>query len=398
MGLKQRILSIDILRGIIMAIMALDHVRDYFHQGLPEPMDLDHTTPALFFTRWITHYCAPIFVFLSGISAYLSGIRRGRKELGIFLVKRGFWLLLMEVTIVTFGWTFKPAYPVFILQVIWAIGLSMVVLGLLSQLPWPVIFSIALVIICGHNLMDAWDVDRSQATTRWLWDALHHGSFPPYIDAQGVAHVPRFIVIYPVLPWIGIMSLGFCLGRLYEPSFDTGKRKTILLITGLGMIAVFAILRYWNIYGDPRPWKPQVTALYSLFDILHVQKYPPSLLFTCMTIGPAMLFLAFSEQWQGRLARWVTVFGRVPFFYYILHRFLIHLFAMIAAKISGYNWSDMILSTRINSSPALKNYGFDLPVVYAVWIALIIFLYPFCKWFENYKRTNQFEKPWLTYL
>lgn len=351
MELKQRIFSIDILRGCIMAVMALDHVRDYFHRGVPEPLDLDTTTPALFFTRWITHYCAPIFVFLSGISAYLSGLRRGRKELGIFLVKRGLWLLLIEVTVVTFGWTFKPAYPVFVLQVIWAIGFSMVILGLLSQLPWTVVFSVALIIICGHNLMDTWNIDRSDATTRWLWDALHHGSFPPYIDEHNVPQVPRFIVIYPVLPWIGIMSLGFCLGRLYEPMFEAGKRKTILRLTGLCMIAVFVVLRYWNIYGDPRPWKPQGTVLYSLFDILHVQKYPPSLLFTCMTIGPAMLFLSFSERWQGRVAKWVTVFGRVPFFYYILHIYTIHLLAVALFYVSGYTDADIGKGLMFNFRP-----------------------------------------------
>lgn len=377
-----------------MAIMALDHVRDYFHQGLPDPMDLSATTPALFFTRWITHYCAPIFVFLSGISAYLSGIRRGRGELGIFLVKRGFWLLLIEVTIVTFGWTFKPAYPVFILQVIWAIGLSMVVLGLLSQLPWYVVFSIALVIICGHNLMDTWNIDRSDATTRWLWDALHHGSFPPYVDAHGVPHVPRFIVIYPVLPWIGVMSLGFCMGRLYEPSFDAGKRKTLLLLTGLGMILAFAILRYWNVYGDPRPWKPQANALYSLFDILHVQKYPPSLLFTCMTIGPAMLFLAFSERWNGRLARWVTVFGRVPFFYYILHIYTIHLLTVVLFYASGYTNADIGKGSMFNFRPT--EMGFNLAGVYAVWLAVLLILYFPCRWYNKLKGSR--SDWWLSYV
>lgn len=394
MEVKQRILSIDILRGTIMAIMALDHVRDYFHKGLPEPMDLDHTTPALFFTRWITHYCAPIFVLLSGLSAYLSGIRRGRKELGLFLVKRGLWLLLIEITVVTFGWTFKPHYPAIILQVIWAIGLSMVVLGLLSQLPWAAVLTIALIIICGHNLMDTWQVDRSEPVTRWLWDALHHGSFPPYVDAHGVPHVPRFIVIYPVLPWLGIMSLGYCLGRLYEPGFDTERRKNILWQAGVGMIATFIVLRYLNIYGDPRPWKPQATALFSLFDMLHVQKYPPSLLFTCMTIGPGLLFLSFSERWQGRLANIVTVFGRVPFFYYILHIYTIHLLAVALFYISGFTNADIGKGFMFNFRPS--EMGFSLAGVYAVWLLVLLFLYFPCRWYNKLKSRR--SDWWLSYV
>jgi uncharacterized membrane protein len=391
---RYRISSIDLLRGAVMIIMALDHVRDYFHDDamLHDPMDLETTSPALFITRWITHYCAPIFVFLSGISAYLSGLKKTKHELGNFLMTRGLWLVLVEVTVVTFGWTFNPFFNTLVLQVIWAIGISMVFLGLLCRLPYKWILVIAITIVCGHNLLD---VPEETYTGRFglFLDLIHHGHFKFYpFNATGSHGI---IVVYPVLPWIGIMSLGYAFGKLFEPQYDARKRKSILLMSGVGMIVLFIILRLINQYGDKMHWQEQQDSLYTLFSFVHVSKYPPSLMFTCMTLGPAMLFLAFTENLRNGLARFTMVFGRVPFFYYILHIYFIHLFTVLCFYLSGYG------NHQISSSQSFFNFrppdfGFSLWIVYLIWIGLILCLYYPCRWYDRYKSTHKHW--WLSYL
>jgi uncharacterized membrane protein len=389
---SKRIQSIDILRGIVMILMAIDHVRDYFHYDafLYDPTDLTKTNALLFFTRWITNYCAPTFVFLAGISACLYGAKKSKKALASYLLTRGMWLIFVEIFILSLEKSFNPLYPAVTLQVIWAIGVCMIVLSGIIYLPRPIILAIAVLLIAGHNLLDGMHV-HDKNLPGFLWAILHE----PHNFVFGSFDV---FVLYPVLPWIGVITLGYYLGSLYHTSYDPEKRKRILLSIGFFSINLFLLLRLFNIYGDPAQWSIQKNVVSSWMSFLNVTKYPPSLLYNFITLGPAMIFLALIEKVQNGVTKKLTVFGRVPFFYYIVHLLLIHLFAMIGARILGYNWSDMILSTRINASPALKGYGFNLSIVYAVWTVLVVSLYPLCQRFDNFKRTHQSDKPWLTYF
>ncbi len=382
-----RIESIDLLRGVVIVIMALDHVRDYFHADSMRfaPEDLTQTTPAIFFTRWITHFCAPVFVFLAGTSAFLSGQKKTKQELSKFLLKRGVWLIILEFTVVNFAWSFNYKLPFIGLGVIWAIGISMIVLAAAIHLHFKAVFALGLILICGHNLLDAVHFDSV------FWSALHE----PKIFNLDEGHRVRFS--YPVLPWIGIMLLGYCFGKLYTKDFSAGARRKWLIITGAAAIALFVVTRALNIYGDPAPWSSQSSATFTLLSFLNTTKYPPSLLYTLMTLGPAMLFLAIAEKISGSLARAIIRIGRVPMFFYILHLYLIHFMAMFAAEFSGFSWTDMILQRRTWIDPQLKGYGFSLGVTYLVWIGIVLLLYPLCKWYDQYK-TNHKEKWWLSYL
>jgi len=389
--ISKRILSIDLLRGAVMIIMALDHVRDYFHDAafLYDPTDLSQTSTTLFFTRWITHFCAPVFTFLAGASAYLNGAKKSKKELSMFLFTRGLWLVLAEVLIITLGWTFNPVYPVLILQVIWAIGFSMMVLSVMIFLPEILILITGLVLIFGHNLLDAFHATGASGGD-FVLSALHEQHFFP--------GQPFSVMLgYPVIPWIGIMLTGYVFGKMYLPLFDTAKRKKILIWLGLGAIALFITLRYIDIYGDPRHWAEQKTPVLTLLSFLNTTKYPPSLLYILMTLGPAMLVLAFAEKPLNRLTEKLVVFGRVPMFYYIVHIYLIHILAILAAVMSGYKWSDMVLTGWVSMNAQLRGFGYSLWLVYALWILLIIALYPLCKWYDNYKRAHR-NKWWLSYI
>jgi uncharacterized membrane protein len=389
---RRRIESIDVLRGTVMIIMAIDHVRDYFHAYafVFDPTDLSKTSVFLFFTRFITHYCAPVFVFLAGVSAYLSGTRKTRRALSYFLLTRGLWLVLVELFIIGFGRTFNPTFHYLNLQVIWAIGVSMMVLSGLIFLRRRYILIIGLLLVGGHNLLDHVHV-AGNGPDAFIWALLHETSDFYY----GRLHV---FVHYPLLPWIGIMTLGYCIGPLFGNSFRPETRKEILLLLGSFVTAAFFLIRLSDTYGDPAPWSPQKNLVYTLMSILNVTKYPPSLLYTMVTLGPAMIFLALAEKPLQKLTRKLAVFGRVPMFYYIVHIYLIHIFATIAAGLSGYAFTDMILSTKLVRSTQLKGYGFGLPVVYFVWFALILLLYPMCKWFDRYKQQHLHAKPWLSYL
>ncbi|MBO9201004.1 MULTISPECIES: DUF1624 domain-containing protein [Niastella] len=385
---SKRLHSIDLLRGTVMIIMALDHVRDYFHASafLYDPTDLSRTDVPLFFTRWITHFCAPIFTFLAGTSAFLNGTKKTKNELAFFLFTRGLWLVIAEVLIVTMGWTFNPAYPVLILQVIWALGVSMMVLSALIYLPLTAILIIGLALIGAHNLLDA----PPSAHPTFLTAALH--------EQRILTIKPLTIMMgYPVTPWIGIMLVGYVFGQLYLPTYDAGKRRKNLIALGLGAIALFIIIRFINMYGDPHPWSAQKTPVFTLLSFLNTTKYPPSLLYILMTIGPGMLFLAFAERPLNKLSEKVVVFGRVPMFYYLLHIYLIHILAVIAAAISGFNWSDMVLTGWVSMNAQLQGYGYSLAFVYVLWIIILIGVYPLCKWYDNYKQANR-SKWWLSYI
>ncbi|MEP6947794.1 MAG: heparan-alpha-glucosaminide N-acetyltransferase domain-containing protein [Ginsengibacter sp.] len=388
----KRIESIDLLRGIVMIIMALDHVRDYFHSSafVYSPTDLSQTTTAIFFTRWITHFCAPVFVFLAGTSAYLYGAKKNKKQLSLFLFTRGLWLVIAELFIVTLEWTFNPSYPFFNLQVIWAIGISMIFLSAIIYMNKYLIFITGILLIAAHNLLDNIHV-QGNGIASFLWALLHEKGNFTFRNFS-------FSILYPVLPWIGVMAVGYVFGTLYKPFYNPKKRQRILLLSGYGAIILFIISRAGNFYGDAAHWSMQKNGLFTLLSFLNVTKYPPSFLYILMTLGPALIFLSLSEKSLNRLTSKITIYGRVPMFYYLAHIFLIHLLAIIGAIISGYQWPDMILSTRVNAAPELQGYGFNLIAVYILWIGLIFFLYPFCKWFDNYKRTNQSTKWWLSYF
>jgi uncharacterized membrane protein len=390
---KRRIESIDVLRGIVIVIMALDHVRDYFHADnfLFEPNDLSQSNPAIFFTRWITHFCAPTFVFLAGTSAFLVGKRKTKKQLSVFLLTRGLWLMLLEITVVSFAWNFNPAFTFTRLQVIWTIGLSMIILSAVIHLPKQVILILGLLILFCHNLLD--NIHATQNTFRdFIWAELHERKrfvIRGYTIATG----------YPTVPWFGIMALGYCFGQFYKKGFEAIKRKKYLLTIGGSAILLFIILRSTNIYGDKEIWSQQHSFAMSVCSFLNVTKYPPSLLYSLMTLGVSIIFLAFSEKKPGWLGNKLIHFGRVPMFFYLLHLYLIHLLATLAIVISGRPWTDTILKFSANAkdSPWLAGYGFSLIGTYIVWFSIILILYPLCKWYDKYKQDHK-EKWWLSYL
>jgi uncharacterized membrane protein len=390
--LKQRVQSIDLLRGIIMIIMALDHVRDYFHAGsfLYNPLDLEKTNGLVFFTRWVTHFCAPVFMLLAGVSAFLMSQRKTKKELSFFLLTRGAWLVFLELVIVNFGWNFNIAFPNILLVTIWALGISMVVLAGFIHLPLKAILVISVGIIAGHNLLDGVHVSGNTLPA-FGWALLHEQNFFSW-GGEGV------LVGYPLVPWIAVMPLGYCLGQLYTSSFDPARRKRILLQTGAATTLAFIIIRFINVYGDPVPWSAQKNPFFTLLSFINVNKYPPSLLYLLVTLGPALLFLGVTEQWKGRAVAIITVYGRVPMFYYLVHIYLIHVLAMIASglftTVGFHNW---VLRQPIWFNTDLTGYGFSLVVVYAVWLAVVIGIYPLCKRYDAYKQAHK-EKWWLSYL
>jgi len=393
---KQRIQSIDILRGVIMLIMAIDHCRDFFHSAGPnsDPTDMATTTGILFFTRWITHFCAPTFVFLSGVSAYLAGTRRTPKELSAFLIKRGLWLIFIELVVMTFAFSFDPLYHGFILQVIWAIGFSMVILGLLVRAPLAVISIIGGIIFFGHDILDYMQLPKTGAGYALL---------RIFFTAKGTILTVgnRFIFdLYAVIPWTGVMLIGYVFGSLYKSSVSAAQRKKMLLIAGFCLIGLFIILRLPNGYGDPAPWSVQRNWAHTLLSFLNVSKYPPSLLYLCMTLGPAIVVLALTEHLQNRLARIFIVYGNVPFFYYVLHFTLIHILCTAAFFIRGHSLYEGVYTNSQGPLPpfnfVVPGEGYSLWIVYLVWMFVFVSLYPLCKWFSEYKQTH--KQWWLSYL
>lgn len=385
-----RVESIDLLRGLIMIIMALDHVRDYFHAGafLYSPTDLSKTNTILFLTRWITHFCAPLFMLLSGTSAYLSGKRKGKKALSKFLLTRGLWLILLEFTIIKWGWSFNINYSFVFVIVIWALGISMILLAGLIHLPLKWIVVIGLAMIFGHNLLDTINVGGNGADAI-LWSLLHQPNFFVF-DGWSLG------VFYPIIPWCGVMALGYCLGKIYEKEVDAVKRKKWLLQMGIAAMVLFIVIRYTNAYGDPSKWVEQSSIHFTVFSFLNTSKYPPSLLYLLMTLGPSLIFLALTENSRSWLAEQIKVIGRVPFFYYIAHIYLFHLMAMFATYLCGYKPGDMVLKSFISFEPQLQGYGFSLGVTYLFWLATVFILYFLCKWYDKYKRTHTHW--WLGYL
>jgi uncharacterized membrane protein len=395
-----RLDSVDLLRGLVMVIMALDHTRDFFSSVRFPPTDPGQTYAALFFTRWVTHFCAPVFSLLAGTGVYLASRRSRPSQIAGFLWKRGVWLIVLEWTIVWFAWTFIPM-PMPVMLVIWALGASMVALSLLIRLPPRWVGALGVLMIAGHNLADGIQA-ASLGRFRLAWMILHEPGFYP-LSAQG-----RFgiFVLYPLVPWIGVMAAGYALGEVFAMS--SGRRRRMLLVLGAGMCALFVILRLTNLYGNPVAgfsaaaglFAAQPTAGKTIIAFLNVEKYPPSLQYLLMTLGPAVLALAWFERFTfasapGRLARRILVFGRVPLFYYVLHLFLIHSLAVLvgAAARMPIGW---LFHGGFAFGQMPPEFGFGLPFVYLMWGVAIVMLYLPCRWFAGLKQRRR--DVWLSYL
>jgi uncharacterized membrane protein len=364
-----------------MVIMVLDHARAYFTEARFDPTDLARTDLALFATRWITHYCAPVFVFLAGASAWIAGTRRTRGALTRFLVTRGLWLVLLEVTVVSFGWYFSTRWIIGAgAQVIWAIGASMVVLAALIHLPRAAIAAFGLALVLGHNLLDG-IAPASFGAFAPLWQALH---------VQGPLGVLPVFIIYPLVPWVGVMALGYAAGpAVFSQETGTARR---LACAGAAMLLGFVALRTLNSYGDPSPrltdGSPELLAM----SFLNVTKYPPSLLYLLMTLGPSLVALAVLRRARGPVAGIFVTFGRVPFLFYVTHLYLVHALAVAAGAWQGF--PESAIRTVFIDLP--EGYGFGLPVIYLVWLGVVAALYPLCRRYAALKARSRAW--WLSYL
>ena len=408
-----RVDSIDLLRGIVMVIMMLDHTRDFVHRDVMQgfdPTDLSRTNVILFFTRWITHFCAPVFVFLAGTSAYLQWVRgKSKRELSTFLLTRGLWLILLEFTIVRFLLFFHLDYSIMgPAQVIWVIGVSMILLAGLIHLPLRAIAAFGVGMIFFHNLLDGirvqgWRGPGSAVPGVWakLWIILHQ----PF-EALPVVGFPSpvIFIVYPIIPWVGVMAAGYAFGALYR--MDAERRRKLLITMGSVATALFVILRLINRYGDPSRWSRQDNWAFTILSFLNTTKYPPSLLFLLMTLGPAMLVLAWIESNEvalkdrsqpilNRIRNFFITFGRVPLFFYLLQWLTAHLLSVVLHWAAGKPVAWMFSSEVMLSGPP-PGMGFSLAVVYASWIVGIILLYPLCKWFAGVKARRR--DWWLSYL
>ena len=382
---RTRLESIDVVRGVIMIIMALDHTRDFFGMPGQSPTDLATATGTLFLTRWVTYVCAPVFFLLTGTGAYLSLRRKSASELSRFLFTRGLWLIFLEVVVLRcFAYQFNVDYRVTMLLVLWALGFAMITLAALVRLPAIVVTAIGVVMIAGHNLLDGAKVSGP------LWSILHSPGF--------VLNSPEHVVFvaYPLIPWIGVTAVGYGLGQIY--GWDVDRRRTFLLRLGLVLGLAFVAIRGLNAYGDAARWMPQKTAVFTVFSFLNTTKYPPSLLFLLMTLGPAMLLLWAVDRATPRMLRPALTIGKVPFFYYMLHFLLIHLLAVVTCVVQYGSAHWMFESPDLAHYPFSPppGWGFSLPVVYLVWAFVVIAMYPLCRWFAALKQRR--SDAWLSYL
>lgn len=382
---SQRVTSVDLVRGLVIVIMALDHVRDMTSAPQGYALNFDGAPWPLFFTRWITHFCAPTFVMLAGVGAFLYGARgRTTADISRFLLSRGFWLVCVEIFIVSPAWNLNFFGPHFLLwlQVIWIIGLSMMILGLLVWLPRPVIAIIALVLILGHNLLDGIEPAPNAAST--LWHVLHIQG-----DLKAVTLVHTFI-LYPLIPWPALMAAGYLIGPVFTA--ESRWRVQRLIAAGLVLTLAFFVLRGFHLYGEPEGWTTHPTFAATLVDFFNVTKYPPSLQYLLMTIGPILVLLGLVENAKGPIADALLAFGRVPFFFYVLHLYVIHLCAVAVGMVLGFPARDMMVI--FYDYP--KDFGISLPAVYALWIVIVVALYPVCRWFAGLKARRR--DWWLSYI
>lgn len=379
-----RLNSVDFVRGAVMAFMALDHVRDFLTNARFMPEDLSRTTASLFLTRWVTHFCAPVFMFLAGVGIGLARERgKSLTDLSRFLITRGLWLIFLEFTIVRIGWDFNFHYSDgFLFIVLWALGLCMIALAGLIHLPRIALVVFALGMIALHNLLDGIHADRFGAFAP-LWNFLHE---PAYINKPYL----KGLVIYPLIPWIGVMTAGY----LFAPTLTLPNplRCRRLLLLGGALTLAFIVIRAINHYGDPQSWAQQSSTLFTALSFLNTTKYPPSLLFLLMTIGPAIAALALFENARGPIARVLITIGRVPFFYYLLHIYLVHSIGVLGGVLQGFEARQL----TVDFIRLPEGFGFGLGVIYPVWIGAVLLLYIPCRWFADVKARRR--DAWLSYL
>jgi len=400
-GRADRLPALDLLRGLVMVVMALDHTRDYFHNLQFSPLDLTQTTPAIFFTRWITHFCAPVFVFIAGTGAFLYGQRHTRGELARFLWTRGLWLVILEFTWVRFSWSFDPDLRHGGVQVIWALGVSMIVLAALVHLPLWITITFGLVMCATHNLLDPIEAAR-EGPPSFVWAILHETHRFKLDENWGLG------IRYPLIPWIGVMAVGYGFGSLMILPREQRRRSVMKL--GLAVCALFVVIRAINVYGDPHPWVRQFASsvstsadgavinheshpnpLFTLLSFVDCTKYPPSLDYLLMTIGPALVFLALMDREVPRFAKPILTFGRVPMFFYLLHIPLIHASSLAIDYLRN---GPRTLDPNTFEPP--PNWGVGLPGVYLAWISIVVALYFPCRWFAGVKQRRR--EVWLSYL
>ena len=383
-ALRPRLDALDFLRGLVMIIMVLDHARDFFGAKGFNPRDVHE--PALFLTRWITHFCAPVFVFLAGISAFLYATRgRTKPQLSVYLLTRGLFLIAMELTLVRLAWTFDLQISFLVFQVIWVIGTAMVVLAALVHLERWAVAGFGLVLVLGHNLLDSIKADQFGAGG-WLWNFLHA---PAMLHPAGGITV---VVLYPLVPWVGVMALGYAFAPVLLLSEPNRQRR--LLSAGVLMTVGFVALRASNFYGDPTPWKVQDSPLATVLSFINCEKYPPSLLYLAMTLGPALFALSLFRHARNALTRAIVTMGRVPFLLYVVHLFALHVLAVLLALAATGDAAWLFGGMALRSKPA--GYGIGLPAIYALWLAVVIALYPLCRWFAVLKQRR--KDWWLSYL
>jgi uncharacterized membrane protein len=397
-----RIVSLDIMRGLVMVIMALDHTRDFFTNLRFEPENLAQTYYALFFTRWITHFCAPLFFFLAGTGAFFYGMRRTPQALSRFLWTRGLWLIFIEFTVVGTAWTFMVPWGFF--AVIWCLGACMVMMAAIVRMPLRWVAAFSGVLILGHDLLDPIR-PRQFGSFAWLWTILHvrGGLLVPLV------HIRSF-VLFPLVPWIGVMAAGYVFGSVYL--VEKERRRKLIAKIGLGLTLAFIVLRLTNLYGNPPvglggvsqgPWHVQPTLQKTIILFFDVEKYPPSLQYLLMTLGPSLLLLAWLDkkldQRDGKrsVSPWLSpllTFGRVPLFFYILHLYLIHSLAVLVAVLSHQPVTWLFHGGFIFGAP--DDWGFNLPFVYLMWITVVVILYFPCHWYEGVKQRR--KDWWLSYI
>jgi uncharacterized membrane protein len=393
---RDRLASVDALRGFAMIVMALDHVRDFIHRGAMSgrsPTDLSSATPILFMTRWVTHICAPVFMFTAGIGAYFywkNGRTRG--QLSRFLITRGLWLIALEITVMRLAYNFNldQSQPVLLL-ILWGLGLCMIVLAALVWVPIPMLSALSVATIVLHPLADGFDARRMGAAAP-LGYVLHQvGGFPL------AGHV--FITPYPLIPWVAVMALGFCFGRVLELPAD--KRQGIIFRLGIAVVIAFLVVRVVNRYGDGEPWSWGDSALYTVLWFLNTTKYPPSLQFLLMTLGPALILLSSFDRRSFSRSNPLIVFGRVPLFYFVLHFVAAHIAACVLAVFTYGSSAFAFMRQPVpsmggNANIFPPNFGWDLWVAYAVWIAIVVALYPLCRWYAGIKQRKR--SWWLSYV
>lgn len=385
-----RIISIDFMRGLVIVIMAIDHIRDLLHTTslTNDPLDLATTSPALFMTRWITHLCAPIFVFLAGVSAYLTLVNQNDlSKTKTFLRSRGILLMILEITVVGFGVWFDIYFRTFLFQVIFAIGAGFFILSFLLKIPAKTLGIIGLCIVVLHNLTPLLTVNK-ETLLGFVWSLLFDRGFFKLGEGRGL------MIGYAIIPWLGILLCGYGFGKVF--TYESDRRSKVLLFTGLTAVTVFVLLRSFNLYGDRQPWSSQTTTLNTCFSFIDLTKYPPSLLYACATLSIMFFVLWLFDGKENCFTRIFVVYGRVPMFFYLLHWYIIHISMFVMIWAQGVEWKDMPFGLMEFGRPA-EGVGLHLPYIYLYWICLIVGMYPLCNWYGKYKAKNR-QIEWLKYF